>query len=284
MRAVGISRSPLFSPNSAERDAAIFSAVAEMLRAHGWDVQCVAEDALSQEPLSAGVVFSMARGTKALTLLSRAERTGTVVVNSPSSLLRMDRAALTLLFARHGVPQPENKVLLLTDAEVETPAVLPFPLWLKRGDACAQGRGDVVRVGRDVAVLRAALHDFRQRGIRSAVLSRHAVGDLVKFYGVEGTGFFFTSYPTQPGHFTKFGLERYNGAPHGYAFDAARLKALADHAARLTGFLVYGGDAVVGADGSMQLIDFNDWPSFGACRRDAAAAIAARIEAAAPGH
>ena len=41
--------------------------------------------------------------------------------------------------------------------------------------------------------------------------------------------------------------------------------------------LLYGGDAVVSSEGDIRIIDFNDWPSFSACRDDAAKAIAARI-------
>ena len=58
---------------------------------------------------------------------------------------------------------------------------------------------------------------------------------------------------------------------------AEALKALADRAAEVSGFTVYGGDAIVSADGSIRIIDFNDWPSFSPCRRQAAAAIAARL-------
>lgn len=36
---------------------------------------------------------------------------------------------------------------------------------------------------------------------------------------------------------------------------------------------VYGGDAIVQADGSFKIIDFNDWPSFSPCRQEAAKAI-----------
>lgn len=288
MKILAVSRSPIFSPNSTERDAAIFSAVSEVLRARRWKVCSVSEDELSADLPAVDAVFSMARGAVALQVLSQAERAAVTVVNSPSALLRMDRAALTNLFNKEGVPQPWSTVVQLTDGEAEIPADVVFPIWVKRGDGCAQERADVVRVGQggaenralDFSALQDALHTFHLRNVGSVVLSAHASGDLVKFYGVEGTPFFFTCYPTEGKHFSKFGLERYNGAPGGHPFDASRLKALADRAARLTGFLVYGGDAIVSPDGSLVLIDFNDWPSFSPCCDDAARAIADRLESA----
>ena len=47
--------------------------------------------------------------------------------------------------------------------------------------------------------------------------------------------------------------------------------------ARETGIVTYGGDAIVRADGSFCIIDFNDWPSFSRCRDEAADAIAAFV-------
>ena len=65
-----------------------------------------------------------------------------------------------------------------------------------------------------------------------------------------------------------------NGEAQGIAFDAEALKAEADKAADMLNVPVYGGDCVVSEDGSIRIIDFNDWPSFSVCRHDAAEAIA----------
>ena len=40
------------------------------------------------------------------------------------------------------------------------------------------------------------------------------------------------------------------------------------------GISVYGGDAIISPDGTITLIDLNDWPSFAPCRGAAAFAIA----------
>ena len=39
----------------------------------------------------------------------------------------------------------------------------------------------------------------------------------------------------------------------------------------------YGGDCIVDEDGTIRIIDFNDWPSFAPCRDTAAKYIAESI-------
>lgn len=40
---------------------------------------------------------------------------------------------------------------------------------------------------------------------------------------------------------------------------------------------IYGGDCIISPDGTIRIIDFNDWPSFAPCRQDAAPHIAKAI-------
>ncbi len=272
MRILGISRAWCFSPNSSHRDAAIFNAVADRLRDRGHHVSLVSEED-TFEPTGYDVVFSMGRDRTFLEHLSEVESSGLVVVNSAKALLNGTRVALAVLFENAGLPVAPSVLLdkqhlpLLKEGE---------RYWLKRGDACAQSAADVCLIHSEEE-LRAALDDFLSRGVTQPLLSPHIEGDLVKFYGVEGTDFFHYYYPTAEGAFSKFGLERHNGVPAGYAFSPRGLKETADRAARLSGFVVYGGDCVVKADGTWQIIDFNDWPSFSRCCDEAAAAIASRI-------
>lgn len=274
---LGISRSPRFSPNSTARDAAIFTAVAAELRGQGHTVSTCCEDDF-RTAAGADVVFNMGRGVDTLKRLAAEEAAGLTVVNSATALLAGSRTALTARFTAARLP-----VAPCTEIRVAAPAPAIADgcrYWLKRGEACAQTAGDV-RLVCSTAELEAALADFRQRGIGEALLSAHIEGDLVKFYGVEGTDFFDHYYPTADARaFSKFGLERHNGRPDGYAFSLARLKADADAAARLSGFIVYGGDCIVRPDGSYLIIDFNDWPSFSRCCAPAARAIAARLASA----
>ena len=57
------------------------------------------------------------------------------------------------------------------------------------------------------------------------------------------------------------------------AFGASWVAALA----AAVGLQIYGGDMIVTNDGSLYMIDFNDWPSFSRCREEAAEAIARLI-------
>ncbi|MDY5673845.1 MAG: hypothetical protein SPK96_07320, partial [Bacteroidaceae bacterium] len=101
-------------------------------------------------------------------------------------------------------------------------------------------------------------------------------GDLVKFYGVVGTPFFYSFYPTAT-DYSKFGLEKHNGKPKGHLYDEACLHRTVTRLAMAAGIQVYGGDCIVWPDGSFRVIDFNDWPSFSPCRAEAAIHITQRI-------
>lgn len=272
---LGVSRSPQFSPASVERDKAIFDAVCQCLRDRVEQVDTICEDELSEHDLwQYSHIFSMARGREALRLLSGAEMREVFILNSALSIQHYTRARLVEAFAENGIPQPETVVISLKRGDDIPP--LEYPLWLKRGNACAQELDDVCYVA-SPEEMPAALESFRNRGLDEIVVCRHVEGDLVKFYGVEGTDFFYFYYPTRGEHFSKFGFERLNGVPKEYKFSHKKLKETADEAAQLSGFVVYGGDCIVRSDGSFAIIDFNDWPSFSPCCEDAARAIASRI-------
>ena len=143
--------------------------------------------------------------------------------------------------------------------------------WLKRGDAAAQSKSDV-QFAADRQELDAKIAAFQQRGITSYTVSAHVPGDLVKFYGVAGTGFFRYYYPTDDGQ-SKFGDEQRNGTAHHYTFSVEALQRDVEILAQAVGISVYGGDAIIREDGTYCVIDFNDWPSFSRCRDEAARAI-----------
>jgi len=60
-------------------------------------------------------------------------------------------------------------------------------------------------------------------------------------------------------------------------FDPARLARLVREAATALGLEIYGGDAIASADGSLQLLDLNAWPSFALYRDEAAPVIASYL-------
>ena len=259
-RILKVYRAKRFSPNSVERDRAIMDAVGNVLAAQGFAVEGTDEEHLDAD-CKADAYITMARTPKALALLKEKEREGCVVINSPMGVERCRRSEIDRIMRMHGLPAAP-----LTGSD---------GYWIKRGDEAAGTKDDVLFAANEEEKAK-ALQRFRLRGIDDVVVTAHVKGDLVKFYGVTGSGF-FRAYPNDAGGYSKFGDEAVNGQPHGYQYDKARLQADAERTAALAGTDIYGGDCIVREDGTYAIIDFNDWPSFARCRDEAATAIAANI-------
>ena len=269
----GISRAPIYSPNNVDNDGAIFLAVLQCLEAMGHQVRVYQEDDLLQDAVQEKYIFDMVRSSEAVTKLQELEKFGVVAVNSGFGIENCRREQMTLLFHQYGVPQPESEVCDLEHSPIGVKS--NGPSWVKRADGHTVQPNDVVFVAQPVDMPR-VLDDFRKRDISRVVISQHQPGDLLKFYGVAGTSFFHWFYPSLANH-SKFGLEEINGAPSGYAFAADQLQTICTKAATVLGVDVYGGDAVISTDGTISIIDFNDWPSFAPCRLEGAKAIAQAI-------
>ena len=99
------------------------------------------------------------------------------------------------------------------------------------------------------------------------------MGDLVKFYGVAGSDFFYWFYPFNMNH-SKFGHEQINGKATGIAFSVEDMHAICERSAQVLKVKIYGGDCIISPEGEIRIIDFNDWPSFAPCRDQAAPHIA----------
>lgn len=273
---ISIYRAERYSPNSVERDKAIMDAVCEKLSTR-YNIYKTREEDIETEgmPLMQSVadahlphsstpllVLSMARSRKALDILTQMEGEGARVINRPQPVLNATRSAIDRMMRENDFPC--------------APLHGDHGWWIKRGDEAAQVKGDV-RFAANEKERDIITEEFRKRGITDIVTTAHVDGDLVKFYGVAGTAFFHTTYPTDGG-FSKFGDERRNGTSRHTSFDIAALHSDASRLAQLTGIEVYGGDCIVRSDGSYAIIDFNDWPSFSVCRHDAAEAIATIAE------
>ncbi|MCI6642707.1 MAG: hypothetical protein SOY99_03960 [Alloprevotella sp.] len=271
MKIIGIYRAPRFSPNSVERDAAILNAVIETFKEKGHEVECFEEDNISESHFNnVEAIFSMARDTVNLERLASWTKSCSYFPNRPQALLQASRTFLTQLMAALGIPQPKFEQINTS------PPTLPLPFWLKRGDCCAQEKGDVCFI-QTKTELEATLNSFAKRQVTDILAFAHEKGDLVKFYGVAGTDFFHISHPTDTAQFSKFGLESHNSQLNHYRFNQASLHKTATALATASGLIIYGGDAIIRPDGSFAVIDFNDWPSFSACRNKAAQAIASLI-------
>ena len=260
MKYLAIRRDDRFSPNAVEKDLAILKRSCDKLRLKlqlTEEIQMVDEQEFADSPMDADVYLSMARLTTALHALDEKVDQGKRVVNAPTGVLNCRRSVLDHLMRKHHVPMP---------SETGT-----HGYWLKRGDEAAQTKTDVVFC-KDEEELTRAKSDFKRRGIRDMVISAHVPGDLVKFYGV-GQKFFEFFYPSDDG-ISKFGDEERNGVAHHYAFNQEKLHHVAVKVSQLADVSVFGGDAIVNAEGQFFIIDFNDWPSFSRCREAAAEAIA----------
>jgi hypothetical protein len=261
---IGILRAEAYSPRS--NDTAIMEAVTHRLMLRRHHVELYPETDIKALPVRADLIFSMARSPEALAALDNRP-----VVNAPEGVRRCLRVTLTPLMQANQVPMSKTAVLDTNSCQFSFPQV---PVWLKRADGWSQTAEDVCLVY-DENGMKNAIARFKDRGIACVVASEHVEGDLVKFYGVKGTGFFYWYYPEGEG---KFGHEHANGLTRGYTFSAGALNHEAERLAELTGIDIYGGDAIVTSQGQFKIIDFNDWPSFSRCIGDAATAIADLLE------
>jgi hypothetical protein len=260
----GIYREKAMSPGKVEADAAILDEVLAGLAGADWDVSRLSADDLPQEPPAAAGLLHMAQGPQALDILERWEEQGARLINSPRAVRRCYRRYLFPLLAGKGVAYPPTRLYTVSEAEAAWPADFPGPGWLKRAEVHAETPGDVRRVW-TLAEAREMLADFRGRGIDSLIWQEHVPGREIKFYGV-GPGLFFRAFADD------------SPEPLDAALFSASVQRLAEHAARMAGVAIFGGDAIVTPEGQPVLIDLNDWPSFSRCREDAAQEIVRYVQ------
>ena len=270
-----IQRAACYSPNSEEKDLAVLQEFSSLLE----DATIISEDdfvnrfstynqSVSSESVESVNVYcqiiSMARSPKALDCLEQLEQSGIRVLNPSVGVRACQRSNVDKVMRENYLPLPPDKG--------------DDGYWVKRADASAQSKEDVCFC-HDWSEVEKIKSTFMQRGITDVVTQAHVKGDVVKFYGVEGTGFFCYYYSGDDIE-TKFGDEERNGKPQYYSFSSSNLQADAEKLACLLQTPVYGGDAIIQEDGSYVIIDFNDFPSFSKCRKDAAKAIFERMKSA----
>ena len=274
----GIMRAGAYSPNHIGNDAAIFNETANQLRKRGCIVNTYSEEQFNATggKLDEAIILSMCREHQSIKNLQRLEDEGRLVINSGYGIENCTRERMTRILLGNGIPYPES--LIVNTNEVIKPMLEKAGFkrcWIKRGDFHAMHKEDVSYV-RHAEEAQDVLQEYFLRGIKRAVINIHLVGDLIKFYGVKDTNYFFWFYPFDEGH-SKYGHEAINGHSKGLPFDEQALKDMCNRAARELNVEIYGGDCIVGRDGDVKIIDFNDWPSFAPCRTEAAPHIAKHI-------
>lgn len=262
-RFLGVYREAACSPGRhRENDAAILELVASELEQHGHQVALADSDAAHRAGRDAAVVFSMSRSPQVLAMLERWSRDGKIIVNHPAAITETARARLAgRSFTSVSLP-PTRLVPTARALRGQIAAFSPEGRWVKGGDLYASRREDVHRVD-SAAEFDAVLDDFERRGISTAVLQDHVEGREIKFYAVGAAGFF---------HWLDSG-ERLADAP-----GAVDFQPRATEAGAAVALEIFGGDIIVRANGSIVLIDLNDWPSFAPCLDNGAKAIAAYLE------
>ena len=272
----GIMRAGAYSPNHIGNDAAIFNAAAEQLRKRGYVVNIYSEEQFKLNEIKENVILNMCREQSSIAKLQQLEDQGKLVINSGYGIENCTRERMTRILLGNNIPYPDSLIVDTNEALKPRLKKSGFQsCWIKRGDFHAMHKEDVSYV-RHPEEAQEVLQEYFLRGIKRAVINVHLTGDLVKFYGVRGTPFFFWFYPFDEGH-SKYGHEAINGKSQGIKFNLKEMKNICQRAAEELNVVIYGGDCIVSPEGEMRIIDFNDWPSFAPCRNEAAPHIAKAV-------
>lgn len=273
IKIAAIMRAGAYSPNHIGNDAAILNAVAEHLRKRGCEVKIYSEDQFINGEVNEDIIVNMCREWKSIHLLQEREDNGALIINSGYGIENCTRERMTRILVGNNIPYPESLIVNTDEAVKDTLDCHNFAqCWIKRGDFHAMHKEDVSYV-RHSNEAQEVLQEYFLRGIKRAVINRHLTGDLIKFYGIQGSDFFYWFYPFDLGH-SKYGHEAINGKSQGLKFDLDYMKNICQQASHALDVKVYGGDCIVSDSGEIQIIDFNDWPSFAPCRDEAAPHIA----------
>ncbi len=254
---LGVFREKRFSPRRVKEDAAILGLTAERIRRKGVSVRLLKPREIIEDP-SPEFAFTMCEGPRYLKVLERWEALGHPVFNHPVATRNCHRWRMLPLVAVAGVHLPRF-LLFETSQGVLEPFDYKRGVWIKRSDMQSTRRADV-RIFYSRSSLKKALRSLSSSGIQRVILQEHISGDLIKFYGVRGSGWFHCLRVPQ-------------GEAKGYPFSAEEIHRTAEKAAGALGVDIYGADLVVNEE-THYVIDINSWPSFAACREEAAGRIA----------
>ena len=269
-------RAGAYSPNHIGNDAAIFNATADQLRKRGCVVNIYSDEQFNSGKVTEKIILNMCREQASIKRLQEEEDRGSIVINSGYGIENCTRERMTRILLGNNIPYPDSIIVDTDEAVVAKLSQANINnCWIKRGDFHAMHKEDVSYV-RHAEEAQEVLQEYFYRGIKRAVINRHLVGDLIKFYGIRNSPFFYWFYPFDEGH-SKYGLEAINGKSKGIDFDIEHLKKICHDASEALGVEIYGGDCIVSPDGAIRIIDFNDWPSFAPCRNEAAPFIAKAV-------
>jgi hypothetical protein len=158
----------------------------------------------------------------------------------------------------NNIPFPKSIIVDTNTNDFSFLDKLENKLWIKRGDAHAVQKEDVVFID-DKSKVPEAVKIFGERGLKSCAIQNHIEGDTIKFYSISEKDLFYW-YTTD--------------LKYCAIFDEGKLKQLANDSAKALGLEIFGGDAIVTKDSEIYIVDINDWPSFAPIREKASKVIA----------
>ncbi|MBD5182998.1 MAG: hypothetical protein HDS99_04305 [Bacteroidales bacterium] len=269
IKIAGVMRAGAYSPNHIGNDAAIFNAVMEQLRKRGCEVNVYSEEQLAAGAVKENIILNMCREPRSIDILQKKEDQGALVINSGFGLENCIRERSARILLGNDIPYPESLIVNTDEGVKDTLKKKGISqCWIKRGDSHSRHKEDVSYV-RHPQEAQEILQEYFLRGIKRAVINRHLEGELIKFYGITGTPFFFWFF-----HFAKDPSSAQKESIEALRIDDSAIRELCNSAAEAAGIEIYGGDIILDNDGKMWIIDLNDWPTFAPCRQEASVEIA----------
>jgi hypothetical protein len=181
----GIFREREHSPGRETDDGEILRLTGKHLEARGFQVLLkTAEEVIAMPDGRPRGVFLMCERPAILDHLRVLEARGVPHVNAPQAVYNTYREPMVALLGEAGVRFIDSRVVATAQAPDD---VGTLPVWVKRADVHNTQDGDVTFADTRAAV-GAALAGLAARGFARAVIQPHVAGDLVKFYGIGGTG------------------------------------------------------------------------------------------------
>lgn len=280
MKIAAVFRSREYSPNHIGTDAAILNEVCEQLRKRGFAIEVFSEERLVNEGPDIHADYkawiTMARSPRCIETLKEIERRGATVINSGFGIENCRRGTMCRLLSSNNIPVADFLVVDTDELILDKLKKNHYnKCWIKQSGAHSMHKEDVTFV-RHREEAQEILQEYFMRGIRQAVICRHLTGELIRFYGVNGTGFFKWFMPMDDRHYAPDSNEE-NHQPL-TAQQEEELQRICSQAAEALDLKIYGGDCILLPSGEIVIIDVNDWPSFAPVRKSAASYIARYIQ------
>lgn len=245
-----IYRDERFSPNAVERDKAMLDTVARLIKANrSSEVHTLHErelpDVVATDYADCTVIH-MTRSAEALAKLEEMQALGALIINAPTAIRDLNRTNIEAAMTENGIPTPARLI-------AQHPELGSKGWWIKANDTTDSSPSHIqfqesLPIGQEDTTNNLCIQQ------ENILIQPHIEGQDIKFYGVRGTDFFKVRevIPTAV---------------------SQQLRDYANTLAKTLSLDIYGGDAILTADGRLTIIDLNDFPSFSSCREEAAEAI-----------